>query len=197
MADALIDRIMDNSRSRLPGAIDTNIYQELQYVLDDFFRMSGCWREKITVPVLANETEYELEPVQSPARVYALLRFEDGNGSPLAASITDGNILKLAKAVDPADYYATVTLTVTSRVNDEKYPRFPQWVSDRFSDVISDGIAGRLMALPAKPFSSPQHALFFQRKFRSGTNIARIEADRQNVQGGQNWLYPFFAAQGR
>lgn len=196
-ADPLIDRIMDSARSRLPGAVDNNIYHELQYVLDDFFKNSGCWREKIEVPVLADTLEYEIEPVQLPGRIYSLINFTNGNNTPYGAVLNDGNILTLVKAIDAGTYYAWVNVTVTGRLNDEDYPRFPQWVADRYSDEIADGVASRLMAQPAKPYSSPQHSAYYGRRFRAGWQSAKIEVSRQNLVGNQNWLYPAFAAQNR
>lgn len=195
MADVLMDRIMDNARTRLPGAVDKNIYHEVQYVLDDFFKATGCWRERIEVEVYANTLTYEIESADLPSRVFALKYFSNGNRTPYAATLNDGNVLTLQKAIDAGTYYADVILTVTSRLNDEDYPRFPQWVADRYADAIADGLCGRLMAMPAKPYSSPQHALFFARKFRAAAQEVRTEVDRQNLVGGQNWLYPSFAAQ--
>lgn len=195
MPDQLMDRIVDNARSRLPGATDKNIYHEAQYVLDDFFKMSTCWRERIEVEVLQNETQYEIESADLPSRVYALLYFDNADRTPYAAVLNDGNVLTLVRPIDAGTYFANVVLTVGPRINDEDYPRFPQWVADRHADVIADGLCARMMAMPAKPYSSPTHALFYGRKFRAGAAHAKIEVQNQNLVGGQNWLYPQFAAQ--
>lgn len=195
-ADQLIDRIMDSARSRLPGAIDTSVYFELWSVLDEFFNVSTVWRERIYVPVVADTLTYELSSIDLPSRVTALIGFENSNALPYAAYLNSDNILSLRYQYEPGDYYAWCVLSVVKRINDEQYPRFPQWVSDRFADVIADGVVGRMMAAPAKPYSSPQHALFYSRKFRAGCQEARIEVGRQNIIGAQNWRFPRFAAQG-
>lgn len=196
-ADILIDRIMDSARARLPGAIDNNIYFELAYALDDFFRRSQCWREQIEVPVTDAYLSYELDSVDIPSRVIALYGFTDGNNIPFGASLASSNNLTLFRQYAPGTYYAWVALTVGLRLNNDLYPQFPQWVSDRYGDTIADCIVGRLMAMPAKPFSSPTHAQYFMRKFRQGAQEARIESNRQNVVGGQMWRFPGFAAQRR
>lgn len=195
MADALIDRIMDSAKSRLPGAVDNNLYFELQSVLDEFFRLSTVWRERILVPVVDDTLEYEIDSADLPSRIFALYRFENSDLIEYPATLPRLNVVKTYMQYAPGDYYVYVYMTVTNPLNDDKYPTFPQWVSDRYGDVIADGLAGRLMAMPAKPYSSPQHALFYGRKFRAACSEARIEAGRQNLVGGQNWRYPRFAAQ--
>lgn len=195
MAD-MADRIVDSARSRLPGAVDNNIYFEMQPVLDEFFRMSHCWRERILVPVLSGVLDYELESVDLPSRVTSLLAFVTTEGTSIGATMIIPGTMTLTRAInDPADYYAWVTLTIANRTTNALYPRFPQWVADRHSDTIADGIVGRLMGQPAKPYSSPQHALFYSRKFRARCQEIRGETSRQNLAGGQNWRFPRFAAQ--
>lgn len=197
MADQLIDRIMDNARSRLPGAVDQNIYQELQYTLDDFFKQSGCWRERIEVDVEADTLDYEIYAVDMPAQIYSLVNLTNADGTLINASLVNmGSALRLYRDTTPGTYYATCILTVAPKTGNQQYPRFPQWVADRYADVISDGVAGKLMALPAKPFSSPTHSLFFQRKFRSATSAIKMEVNNGSLYSGQNWSYPYFGARG-
>ncbi len=192
----MADRIVDSARSRLPGAVDNNIYFEMSFILDDFFRISTCWREKVLVPVLADRLDYELESIDLPSRVISLLGFVTVDNTPVGATMVTPGTLTLTRALsEPGNYYAWVVLTVAGRNNAELYPRFPQWVADRYSDVIADGIVGRMMAQPAKPYSSAQHALFYSRKFRSRLSEIRGEMGRQNLVGGQNWRFPRFAAQ--
>jgi hypothetical protein len=196
MADALVDRIMDSARSRLPGAIDTQVYFELASVLDEFFNLSTCWREKIYVPVVSPYTEYELDSANMASRIISLIGFVNSNDTPYGATLNSNNVMTLTRALETGDYYAWVALTVAKKLNDGNYPVFPQWVADRYGDVLADGIVGRMMAMPAKPYSSPNHALYYSKRFRNGAQLARVEINRQNLVGGQNWQFPRFAAQG-
>lgn len=195
MADQLVDRILDSARSRLPGAMDPQILFELADVLNEFFRMSTCWRETITLNFDAVELDYELFTDDMPARVITLLGVYDSSDVRVEATIVDGNTLRLRREVTAGAYTVWTVLTVTNRINNEKYPRFPQWVSDTYGDVIADGIVGRMAAQPAKPFSSPKHALFYSQKFKQGVQSARIETNKQHLYAGQPWRFPRFAAQ--
>jgi hypothetical protein len=195
-ADPLVDRIMDSARQRLPGAVDNNIYFELHGVLEEFFRMSQCWRERIHVEIIADTVEYEVFSNEMLSNIISLISFENGDGSPFAATLPRPNLLYTPKQYELGDYYMWAVLNVTSPTNDEKYPRFPQWVTDRYAEALSDGVCGRLMAMPAKPYSSPTHAAYYARRFKQAAMNAKIEANRQNLTGGQAWRFPTFAAQG-
>ncbi len=195
MADQLVDRILDSARSRLPGAMDTPILFELADVLNEFFRMSTIWRETITIQMDATTLDYELFTDDMPARVTTLLGVLNSDNIAQQATIVDGNTLRLLREVTAGPYYVWTILTVTNKINNEKYPRFPQWISDTYGDVIADGIVGRMAAQPAKPYSSPKHALFYTSKFKQGTMSAKIEANKQHLYAGQPWRFPRFAAQ--
>lgn len=197
MADALTDRILDSARSRLPGAIDSQVYFELTDVLNDFFRTSTCWRETTTVQIEDGVDQYELFTEDLPARVVTLISVKNANGDTIPATMLNPNVLKLYRNPEPGEYTISVILTVANNVNDEMYPRFPQWVSDTYGDVIADGVVGRMSAMPAKPYSSPNHAAFYTRKFKAGALSARINTNRENLMGGQRWQFPQFAAQNR
>lgn len=197
MADELVDRILDSARSRLPGAMDNQILFELADVLNDFFRISGCWRETITIQMYAGTLDYELFTDDMPARVTTLLGVLDVGGFAVHASVINGTILRLLREVTAGPYYVWTILTVDNKINNEKYPRFPQWVSDTYGDVIADGVVGRMAAMPAKPYSSINHAGFYTKKFKQGAMGAKIETNRQHLYGGQMWRFPRFAAQNR
>lgn len=195
MADSYVDRILDSARSRLPGAIDSQVLFELADVLNEFFRISTCWRETVDVSFIDGVREYELFSDDLPARVVSLLEVRNADDVPVRAVMADPSTLQLAFDATPGIYSISVVLTVGNKLNNETYPRFPQWVADTYGDVIADGVVGRMAAMPAKPFSSPNHAAFYTRKFRQGAQMARIQTNRANLVGGQRWLYPRFAAQ--
>jgi len=193
--DDLTDRILDSARSRLPGAVDNQVYFELADVLNEFFRISTCWRETIDINFDGVTDQYELFTDDMPARVISLVGVADANNIPVKATMLNPNLLKLWQDQVAGLYSISVILTVANKINNEKYPRFPQWVSDTYGDSIADGIVGRMAAQPAKPFSSPNHAQFYWKKFKQAAQMARINTNRQNLVGGQAWQYPRFAAQ--
>jgi len=193
--DSYVDRILDSARSRLPGALDNQVLFELADVLNDFFRTSTCWRESIVVNFIAGVTDYELFTDDMPARVVSLLQVLNPDGIPVWATMISPNMLSLAVEATPGAYTINTILTVANKINNETYPRFPQWVADTYGDAIADGVVGRMAAMPAKPYSSPNHAAFYTKKFKQAAAMARASANRQNLVGGQAWRYPRFAAQ--
>lgn len=197
MADSFTDRILDSARSRLPGALDTQVLFELADVLNDFFRTSTCWRETISVQFEDGVSDYELFTDDLPARVVSLIGVTSPDGINVPATMKNPNMLTLFQDVTPGEYSISVILTVANRVNDEQYPRFPQWVSDMYGDAIADGVVGRMAAMPAKPYSSVNHAAFYTRKFKAAALSARIDTNRENLVGGQRWMFPQFAAQNK
>jgi hypothetical protein len=195
MADSYVDRILDSARSRLPGAIDSQVLFELADVLNEFFRISTCWREVVSINFIADVTDYELFTDDMPARVVSLVEVRDPNNTLVRATMLNPNMLQLAYPATPGAYTIATILTVANKINNETYPRFPQWVADTYGDVIADGLVGRMAAMPAKPFSSPNHAAYYTKKFKQGAQQARIQTNRENLVGGQRWLFPSFAAQ--
>lgn len=195
MADPLTDRILDSARSRLPGAMDNQIYFELADVLEDFLQRSTCWREVIPVTVVDGTFDYEISFDDIDSQITSLLWVRDINDSNVWATYLSPGLLRFRDGITPGVYNAWVVLNVAGKNVSKKYPEFPQWVADRYAGVIADGVVGRMAAMPAKPFSSINHAAFYSKKFVEGASSARIETMRQNLIGGQAWRYPRFAAQ--
>lgn len=198
MADSYVDHILDSARSRLPGAMDKQVLFELADTLNEFFRMSNCWRETVTINVYDSAVlQYEVFTDDLPARMISLLSVVDANNALIGATMISPNLLTFSREPTIGAYNVSAILTVTNKQASEDYPRFPQWVANTYGDVIACGLVGRMAAMPAKPYSSPNHAAYYSRKFKSEANAARAMANRQNLVGGQAWQYPQFAAQNK
>jgi hypothetical protein len=191
MAGADLNRIMDNLRVSLPGAIDATIQMELFNVLDDFFQGTNIWREDIELSITPATTSYDLSP-STNARVVRVIGVRDSNDRQIKAAIdlkTDE--LELAEAPSSAtSYFAEVSLTIKDPVNSEGFPVIPPWIIGLYKNTIIDGVLGRMMAQPAKPYSNTSLAAFHERRFTSGVSVARVEAQRRYVFGGQVWRFP-------
>lgn len=191
MANADVNRLMDNLRVRLPGAVDTALQMELFNALTEFFMGSNIWRENIEIYVVPDVTNYDLTPMGN-AKVVRLMSVEDNNKFPVSASI-DLITQELALAQAPANaatYVAQVALSVDDPVDKEGYPQFPAWVLSVYQSDIIDGVLARMMSQPAKPYSNTQLAIYHERRFASAIAMARAEAQRRYVYGGQTWRFP-------
>lgn len=187
----VINRLMDNVRTHLPGAVDTAIKLELFNVLNDFFQNSHAWTEDVPFGVTPSATQYSIEQ-ESLATISQLMGVVNSAQLPVAGVMPVPGEILLRDAPSQSDTYtATVVLTVADPVSSKTgLPEFPAWVLDNYFTGILDGLLGRMMAQPAKPYSNPQLALVRTRSFKSTTAQAKTDALNKNLNNGQTWRFP-------
>lgn len=199
MANADMNRLMDNARVKLPGALDSAIQLELFSTLNEFFQETNIWYEYIEFDVTpTNDTylqnpdayTYELTPLEGGV-INRLIGVVDASGFPQAAIMpTPGYVILRFSPNMAQTYTARVTKTVVDPVTRDGYPVFPDWIMSKYGNDILDGVLGRMMGQVAKPYSSPQIATVHLRNFKQAINKARAEAMHGNVYRGQNWYFP-------
>lgn len=191
MASADINRIMDNLRVRLPGAIDDTIRLELFNALNEFFQGSNLWQEEIELNITAGTTNYDLSP-STNARVVRLMGLRNSNDLPVrgAIDIKTDELELFETPTQATSFYATVALTIKDPVNSEGFPVVPAWIVGIYQPVIIDGTLSRLMSQPAKPYTNNQLAIVHERRFLSAIGLARAEAQRRYSYGAQSWRFP-------
>jgi len=198
-----IDRLMNNARTRLPGAIDTGMQLELFNVMDDFFKGSNVWNEDIELSVPGLDpagTIYELVPT-GPALIDKLAwvftkptSATISRGSGIAASMqTPGELVLDTQPSSNVTYIVTVILTVQDPTLRNGYVTFPAWVLAKYREAILDGLLGRMMSQPNKPYTNNQLAVLHMRKFKQATTSAHGEWRRNNTYRMQAWAFPRFA----
>lgn len=195
-----IDRLMNNARSRLPGAIDTALQLELFNVMDEFFKKSNVWNEDIDLIIPGLDpagTIYELTPT-GPALIDKLLwvfQIPDdtsiGRGPQIGAAMqTPGQLTLALQPSSNVNYRVTVALTVQDPTLRNGYVTFPAWVLAKYRDAILDGLLGAMMSQPNKPYTNTQLGVFHMRKFIQKTASARVEWTRNNNYRAQAWAFP-------
>lgn len=198
MASADMNRLMDNLRIRLPGALDSTIQFELFSTLKDFFQHSSIWTENLTFDAqptsdtyLQNPDAYTYEVVPTMGSIVRLMDVVNSNGISQSAAMDVPGFIVLTYAPSNEDTYtANVALTVTDPTTREGYPEFPDWILSKYGNEIMDGVTSRMMAQAAKPYSSPQMALFYGKKFQAGITRASVESLHRNIYRGQSWRFP-------
>ncbi|MCK1742180.1 hypothetical protein IVA80_15250 [Bradyrhizobium sp. 139] len=192
----VLDRLMSNARTHLPGATDPVLQLELFNVLNDFFQVSNIWQEDIAFPVLATDAAGTTYPV-APVALAAIVRFMwmlDGSGRPAYGTMaTPGEIQLLRQPSQDDTYTVTVALTVNDPAGVDGFPEFPEWVAAKYSTGLVDGVLGRMMAQPAKPYSNMALAGLRTKSFKACVSQAKAEALHKNVNNGQSWRFPRFA----
>lgn len=199
MANADMNRLLDNARMRLPGALDTAIQYEFFSAMDDFFQKSNVWTENIQFDAVATSATYFQDP---DAFTYHLVPMENGTINRLLG-VVDANgffqnaymptlgylVLERSPNFDQT-YTARVAKSVSDPVTREGNPVFPDWILEKYGSEILDGILGRMMSQIAKPYTSPQLANVHLKKFSNAISQAKVEASHQNVYRGQSWKFP-------
>jgi hypothetical protein len=189
-----LSRLMNNARVYLPGALDNALKLELFNVLDEFFQGSNSWQDTATIQTTLNKTSYTFD-VGEPAAIVRLISLVDPNGSSVPSTMSIAGTLVLnASPVAAQQLVATLSLTVVDPVDQDNYPRFPGWLLNKYGSDILDGLLGRMMGQPAKPYSSERLSVYHLRRFRDGIAKAKSEARHQNLFSGQRWTFPKFAS---
>jgi len=190
MASTEINRIMDNLRIRLPGAVDELMKLELFNTLNDFFQDTNLWRVRLQFSTEVGARSYSLAPLPSSAYV-RLISLIDSKGLGVSATMdVPGTIILATVPNTVQQLVAELTLTVDDPMSVENYPICPDWALNKYQNDIVDGVLGRMMSQAAKPYSNTQLALYHARSFRSAVAVARMEANRRNIYGAQSWVYP-------
>jgi len=200
MSSPSLKRIYDTAKMSLPGALDGAIQMEFFQLLNDFFTTTNCWYEDIdfsVTPAGAGETyltapeEFTYMIVPYIGSITRLGWVSDLNGSQVAARMPVLGDLILNNSPSVAQtYIARVFLTVTDPVTTAGDAQCPDWVLNRYGSDLSDGLIGRMMAQPAKPYTSLQNSVLRSKNYVQARSQAKVEASRQNLYGGQNWRFP-------
>lgn len=200
MAAADITRLMNNAIIRLPGAIESVLQQELFSTMDEFFKKSNVWNEDIDIAIPGMDpanTIYEVTPT-GPALIDKLLWVFEvptstsiGRGPGVAAYMSvPGELTLRTQPSSDVTYRVTVALTVQDPTLRNGYVTFPAWVLAKYRECILDGLLGRMMSQPGKPYTNTQMSVFHMRKFRQSTASARVEWTRSNTYRAQAWAFP-------
>lgn len=187
-----LDRLMDNARVHLPGAIDTALQYGMFNVLEEFCRGSLAWRESIDVEVDTTTKLYDVVP--SGGTVAQLISLKNASGIPIKATMEKPEVLELKTLPTTAEtLVARVAITVVDPVKTDGYPDIPNWILTKYFAAILDGLIGRMHSQPAKPYTNEKLAVYHTRRFRDAMALARSEAMHQNLYAAQSWRFPKFA----
>ena len=185
-----LNRLMDNCRIRLPGAVDDTIKLELFNTVKEFLSDSNSWYEDVEFAVTSGVTEYVITPsaVASTVRLYGVVNADEQ--TVRAAYVPPSSVVLLTTPSQDATYTARLILTVSDPVTRDGYPEFPDWILQAYNDELADGVLGRMMSQLAKPYANERMAIYHMRRFRSGVARAKVDAQHRYVYRGQNWSFP-------
>lgn len=194
--DQIFD-VMRTARTRLPGAIDDVIKEELAFVLQDLLTVAPLWYEDISVTVTPATNNYATAPAEytytltpSGGSIVRLLFVYDLDGNQHPATMPVIPDLVVVSPPSASETWKARVQLKNSALDSVAYPVIPDWIVQKYKSEIVDGVLGRMMSQIAKPYSNPTLAALHLRKFRSACNIARAEAKKMNLFAAQSWSYP-------
>ncbi len=192
------DRLIKNARVSLPGSLDDAILLELFNVLDQFYRESNIWMENVPFSAFSGDppgTIYYIEPesVSTIVRLISVVNVDGFNQRAFMSIPGEVTFVSPPPDHEPAKdytYTAQVVLSIIDPMQRNGYPEFPEWTLEKYSTGILNGLLGRMMAQPAKPYTNLQLAALHLNAFRRTISIASTESIHRNVGNAQAWMFP-------
>ena len=196
--------------TKVPGAIEGYIYDQVKLVISDFFKRTKAWRNFFgPYTALADDGIISLNPIDANTNVIQVLAVAR-NGIPFAnttpVAVPRTLITQLTSSVSSSYYvepYHTihlvpipvkdvedifVTAALTPRLREDN--RIDQWIIDQHYEAILAGTFQRLYQEPNKVYSNVTSAEYWGKRYRSEMTTARSNAMNNYKESPQPWSYP-------
>jgi hypothetical protein len=181
----IMDRIMNELRVALPGAIDPAIEHALGETMWEFCDVSGAWKSPCAVAISPTVVRYTVEPEDGyPIRLASIV---DANGRVYDAEFVPPDAVDFHRALEGVD---AVIITLIVAPDPSTPLGMPDELITAYRAALMDGVKARMMAQIAKPWSNPTFAAVHLRRFTAETGRARAHASRQRTIAGQRWSFP-------
>ncbi len=196
-----------------PGVHRTVMKRQLILAAREFFEQSWAWRqEQGPISLITNQQTYMLSPFNSTTDVVGVVgAWVNGNPlDPLANqpppsqngqpfSDTPGGYWCPRPdiiAVYPIPNITSVpqNLTVLCALRPKmSVTQVPKIAVTDFYEAIMNGALYRLLNQPAKPYSNPTLAAYFENKFRKDIGVYAGKA-KKGFNNGPSWRFPYFGS---
>jgi hypothetical protein len=189
-----LDRLTNECEVQLPGATRAGIRGVMFNVIDEFLTDSNSWCEWIPLTIVANTQQYTITPAQG-GQIKRLGQLMDQNCVLYPATITT----LIPPAVQiwlfwPQNITVNVSAVVYKSIvlpnQHGEVPDAPSWLIPQYERVIEAGIVGRMQMHKAKSYSDSSNGPINVKRLRDGIAMARAQAQRGYLYGGQAWRYP-------
>jgi hypothetical protein len=162
---------------------------EFYNTLDEFLKDSNVWQEEIAFSTIVDDATYTIEPVDGI--INRLMRLNDANDIPVGVTMqVPGELVFNYIPSTVSALTATVALTCIDPTDTNEFPIVPEWILDKYFNGLVDGIVGKLMMHPSKPYTNKEVSIYHTRRFRNVVAQAISEMKRTNLYGAQAWRFP-------
>jgi hypothetical protein len=188
----VLQRIVNTAQVHLPGAIEQVFKQELYNVCEEFFRTTNAWQEAVPFTTLQDKRTYEIVP--TVGLFVRLMQVRDGENYNRAA-IMDQDMFVVLRDLPTggSTYIAWLAVTCVDPVKRDGWPEVPAELLSKYYEPLTEGLLGRMMLQPAKPYSNPEIGTLHQRRFHNTMAIVRTDMQHAFTYDVQNWRFPRFA----
>jgi hypothetical protein len=196
---------------RLPGASEALVNAETIQVIDNFCRESTAWRDMLYgFDISQNDRDVPITIGDGSQRVvvgilrvyfdqrqltqYSHVPFESTSSYPSGWSTkpSDPSIVSLS-AIPNKEHLGNLDAYVyQAPVDPVNITDDMTLLTEDFFEFIFDGILGRFMSMPQKPYSDQRLATYHLSRYRDGVRKARSMANRGFTGNAQNWVFPTF-----
>lgn len=193
-----------------PSASEEGIQAMAFDILAEFLDVSNAWFEWINLQVQPGVVSYSLQPRhggminrliaaydQNYVWVGGQMTFGSPGGDPAAGGMAGftsppGAIFSLVwPQISALTYQVLVAKNVFfNGPSPETLPEAPDWILPKWSRYIKEGIIGKMMMSPKKPYTNFAEGKVHYQEFKVGSVMAKVEASRSYTLGGQSWHYP-------
>lgn len=190
---ALTDRLMDDLRSSLPGAVDPAIHRALWGVVNTACRDGWVWRESNPITIDTTHVQYSVVPPGTDVVQVLSLSHETLNVSDIVVEFGNLFLSTLPSDADAATPIIAVLALAPALDAADPEAFIPSDLWSTYYDLWKNGVMAAMMAQPAKPYTNPQLAAFYARSFKRDLGQAKLRARTDGVQGAQAWRFPRWA----
>lgn len=155
----------------------------------DFLQESELWQERVTIPTVEGQGEYNL--TVTPEQAIVKLTFCSVNGQELLQTVPHRRF-----ALDgmPKHYFlrdnklhlrpfkvlrGDIEAEIILKPN-RKATGIPEAIADEWFEVIQHGALAKTLSMPGTPWYDPDRAMMYSQQYTLGLNSARLVGTRQN-----------------
>jgi hypothetical protein len=195
-------KLFATAMSRLPGIGEDALKLEMANAMQEFTRKTHCWREMVSMNVIAGQPTYQITPQSNCADITYVIALEVSGlpYSPLGAEAFPENKTRAYKVLDSFEevtLYPTPTQSAPKALKvwvgltlEPESLDLPDELIDHFFEQILDGILERAYSHSTKPYTDKDKAMYHHRRF-----LAAITRTRREIRGGKSqasppWRFP-------
>jgi len=194
------DHFYNDIKIAIPGVTDAVMQQVAYQVIKDFCDKTNIWTEEVPIPVEPNLYVYPFTVADKGTPNRLILLYDPQLPGPDPRWVASATMMQVPSTITigyaPSEATTWNAVVAKTPVDPPDASHFPDlgaggiWIVDKYRDGLTFGVLGRLMALPAKPFSNPQLAKMNYQNYIAERSKARGDVIKANVFGGQRWIFP-------